>query len=1083
MRILLLLVICINLSATAQTTGDGTISLSVKNAPLEEVFKEIRKQSGYAFVYTREQLQKTLPVSIQLKDVSLQQALDALFTGQPFTYILEGNHIAIREKPITTAPSPQLRNEVTGVVRDEEGQTLGAATVAVKGSLIATATNEKGEYHLKTQASNAILVISAVGFRTKEVPLLGRTVVDVVLTVMVSELDKTVIIAYGSTTRRLSTGSIEKLTAQEIAKQPVSNPLAALQGRIPGLLITQSSGMAGAGFSVQLRGQNSIIQGSEPLFIIDGVPFSSGNSPINQLSNAAGPAGLSPLHLLNPSDIESIEVLKDADATAIYGSRGANGVILITTKKGKAGTTRVTVNVYRGWSKVTRTMDMLNTSQYVGMRREAFANDGVVPNPTNAPDLLLWDTTQYTDLRKLLIGGTAHTLDAQLSFSGGNAGTQYRVGGGYRKETTVFPTDLGDQKASLQFNLHHTSANQKLSLTLSGNYLADKNRLHFGDPTRYLVLPPHIQLRDSLGKINWVQNGVAFSSIGFGENSNPLANLASLYTGKFHHLLSNLQLNAKVTSSLSVRINLGYNTLSSDESQLNPSSSLDPTLGMLPYSYFGTAFSKSWILEPQVHYQKKWKDNKLEVLLGATIQQREQSSLTVHAGDYSNDLNLPSIAGAGTVNTNNGYSQYRYTALFGRLNYNYRDEYLLNITGRRDGSSRFGPRSRFSNFGAFGAAWIFSKNRLLRNPFSFLSFGKVRASYGITGNDQIGDYRFLDTWTASSQTYQGIGSLNPTTLFNPDYAWEVNKKLEAAIELGFFADRFVFSAAYFRNHSGNQIVQYSLPIQTGFSSVGKNLAASIRNWGWEFSAQTRNFTGKFSWTSNLNLSITRNKLLDFPGLATSSYSTTYTIGAPLSARKVYQYLGIGADGVYQFNDVNKDGKMDRADREVLVNPAPSFYGGIQNNLSYGGFECTLFLELKKQSGFNYLRNLNSLPPGTMRNQPLIALERWQAPGDQTTIQKFTTTVGRPAYTASVSHIGNSDAIYGDASFVRVKNISLSYQLNPKWLKPLHFSEGRIYLQAQNLFTITGYQGADPENQNFFVLPPLKTFAAGVHFSL
>jgi TonB-linked SusC/RagA family outer membrane protein len=847
-------------------------------------------------------------------------------------------------------------------------------------------------------------------------------------------------------------------------------------------LITQSSGLNGAGFTVQIRGQNSILQGAEPLFIIDGVPYAPGNNRLNQITNATNTSGLSPLNLLNPSDIESIEILKDADATAIYGSRGANGVILITTKKGKAGKTKVDFNLYHGWSKATRTTEMLNTSQYVSMRKEAFSNDGIAPNTINAPDLMLWDTTRYTDLKKLLIGGTAHTLDAQFSISGGNASTQFLAGGGYHRETTVFPTDLGDQRTSVHFNLNHASENNKLSMVLSGNYAFNQNKMHFGDPTRFIALPPNIELYDSSGKINWIQKGVAFSALGFGENSNPLANLNTLYTGEFSNLISNLQLNYRVMPPLTLRLSLGYNAMTADESELNPSTSLDPTLGQLPFSYFSNSSAKSWIIEPQMQFIKKLGRGKLDILLGGTAQQKENFLLSATALDYSSDLFLSSIAGAGSVIASNGYGQYRYNAVFGRINYNWNDELILNLSGRRDGSSRFGPERRFSNFGAIGSAWIFSKKAWVRKTLPALSFGKIRFSYGVTGNDQIGDYRFLDTWTASSSTYGGLSSLNPTTLFNPNYEWEKNNKLETAIDLGLFNDRILVSAAFFSNHSGNQIVQYTLPTQTGFSSVGKNLDATIRNWGWEFSTQTRNFTGKLTWTTNFNLTITRNKLLKFPGLATSSYSSIYTIDEPLSARKVYQYLGIDSSGVYRFNDVNKDGKFDRIDRIITVNPTPQFYGGIQNIVSFHGFELAFFIEFRKQTGFNYMRNLTASPAGTMRNQPVIVLDHWQSPGDQTSVQKYTATVGTPAYTAGSTNLNGSDAIYGNASFIRVKNIAVSYQFPSRWLESMHMSEGRVFMQAQNLFTISGYKGADPENQNLFVLPPLRTVAVGIQFT-
>lgn len=1056
------------------------ITLSLKEAPLEKAFRQIEANVKQRFVYTSEMLEQSHPVSIEVRNASLQEVLQLVFENQPLEFLIDQNFIKVRYKARPAAP---VSNGIAikGVVLGADNNALMGATVLVKGKSLAAVTNENGVFNLNGVSKNDILIISNIGYTAKEVPVKGRSYMEINLTLSVTPLDETVVIAYGTTTRRLNTGSVGKVTAEEIARQPVSNPLAALQGRIPGLVITQSSGLNGAGFSVQIRGQNSILQGSEPLFVIDGVPFSAGNAAINQLTNATNIAGLSPLNLINPADIESIEVLKDADATAIYGSRGANGVILITTKKGKAGATKFNMNLYTGWSKVTRTMDMLNTKQYVDMRREAFQNDGIIPDQSNAPDLLLWDTTRYTDLKEPLIGGTARTTDAQMSLSGGTTMTQFLIGGGFHHETTVFPTDLGDQKASVHINLSHHPG-KRFSVNFTGNYIADKNELHFGDPTRFVALPPNIRLYDSLNKLNWQEGGVMYSSI-LGENANPLANLNTRYIGNFSNLISNLQLGYKILPDLKLKLNLGYNSINSDEKELNPSTSLDPNSGQLPYSYFGKGSIKSWIVEPQVEYNRKVGKGKLNVLLGATAQENVNSGIYVSAFDYSSDIFLNAISGAAYVTTSNSYLQYRYNALFGRINYNWNDQFIGNLTGRRDGSSRFGPNTRFSNFGAFGFAWIFSNTKKFQKQFPFISYGKVRSSYGVTGNDQIGDYRFIDTWSVSPFTYQEITALSPTALYNPDYEWEVNKKFEIAIELGFLKDRILLSSSYYRNRSGNQIVQYTLPTQTGFSFIGKNLAATVQNTGFELQLTSKNIANKnFTWATYFNIALTRNKLLSFPGLATSSYATIYTIGEPLSARKVYPYLGIDTSGVYQFADVNKDGKLDKNDRVRLTDIHPDFYGGIQNIFSFKGMQLSFLLEFKKQKGLNYLNTLNGYVPGTMHNQPSVVLSRWQKPGDITDIQKFTAIYGTPAYNSGQFYLGLSEAIYGDASYVRCKNVSLSCNIPETWLSKIDLEGGRIYLQAQNLFTITGYVGADPENQNMLVLPPLKTISAGVQLN-
>lgn len=986
----------------------------------------------------------------------------------------------------------QELTRISGTVTDaSNSMPLHGATITIEGTRITTTADEQGNFVISAKSDTGTLVISFVGFHTYQLKFspINKSPFTIRLKDDASLLNEVMVIGYGTTTKRLNTGNVGKVTAEDIAKQPVNNPLAALEGRVPGLVVTQGSGVNGSGFSVQLRGQNSLIQGSDPLFIIDNVPFSPGNSPLNQLTSAAGSGssasdGISPFSLIDPADIESIDVLKDADATAIYGSRGANGVILITTKKGKAGKTVINANVYMGMGRVTRTMDMLGTLQYLQMRRQGFANDGITPDASTAPDLFLWDTTRYTDFKKLLIGNTAHTTDAQLSLSGGNNNTQFLIGGGYDKQTTVFPTDLGDERASVHFNLNHNSTDKKLTVNLNTIYSSNVNNLPASDLTSYINTAPNLKLYDASGKLNWQEGGVSYLSLGL-LNANPLSFKKQSYTGKFQNLGSNLQLIYKVLPELSLKVSMGYNMVISDEVSLYPSTSLDPNLGALPFSNFASQSQKSWIIEPQAEYIKKIGPGKLDVLIGNTWQDNTGNGILVSANNYSNDVLLGSISAAGLTYSSNLFNQYRYEGTYGRINYNLDGKYILNLSGRRDGSSRFGPDNRFSNFGAIGAAWVFSEENFIKDKLTFLSFGKLRGSYGLTGNDQIGNYKYLDTWTPGTATYQGVSVLNPTALYNPSYSWEKNRKAEIGLELGFFKDRLLLSGDYFNNRSGNQLINYTLPSQTGFPSVLENLNALVQNTGWEFQLNSRNInSGSFTWLTAFTMTIPKNKLLAFPGLATSSYANTFVIGQPLSTAKLYHYLGVDANtGIYTFASEDQNGSLTTANRTVLKNTSPKFYGGLQNTFRYKRVELSVFLEFKKQNGYNYLSTLGGNVPGySYFNQPVIVLSAWQKHGDRTNIEKFTSSPGATYYAASNYLIG-SDAIISDASYIRLKNVSLSYNLPATWLSRLHITSSRLYLQGQDLFTITKYVGADPENQSMYVLPPLKTLTLGIQLTL
>ena len=1076
--ILLAVVFCLQVSAT----GYGqTVTLAVKNAPLEKVFKEVKKQTGFSFVYTRDQLKNSLPVTCNVVKAEIKEVLSLCFSNQPLSFVIEGNYVVVQSKNATPKPVSQSDSliDIKGHVMNENGEPLAGATVTLKKNGKSTFTNPKGGFLLERSAETDVIIITNVGYYKQEIPI-NKTGDDILiqLKVAVGNLDKTIVIAYGKTSRRLSTGNVGKISSAEISKQPVSNILGALYGRVPGLVITQNTGVTGGKFNVQIRGRNSITQGSEPLFIIDGVPFAANNNNINQLTSALSSLagqGLSPFTNLNPLDIESIEVLKDADATAIYGSRGANGVILITTKKGIAGRTNISMNVSRGFSKATKTMQMLNTEQYLSVRNEAFKNDGVTPDIFNAPDLFAWDTTRYTDFKKIFTGGIANITDVQTSISGGNTNTQFLIGGSYHTESTVFPGEFKYERGSLNLNLNHTSSDRKFNVTLNANYNTDKNKLPLTDYTSFQTLPPDLPaLYDSTGKLNWEMGGVSFD--------NPIAYLNQSYIATSDNLLSNLQLSYHLIEGLSAKINLGYNTTIVDEKSALPKSSQNPQNSSTGFASFGYNRFKSWIAEPQIEYNKNISKGKLSVLIGGTLQQITNTKSTLQASGYANDAMLGSTAGATNIIVYDAQNQYKYGAIFGRLNYNHSDRYIVNFTGRRDGSSRFGPDKRFANFFAGGAAWLFSNEGFLKNNIKYLSFGKLRATYGTTGNDQIGDYQYLDVWSNYAYPYQGP-SVVPERLLNRDYSWEVNRKMEFGIDLGFLKDDILLSAVYYLNKSSNQLINYRLPGQTGFTSIIKNFPAVVSNEGFEFSFTSKNINTKnFKWNFSANLTIPKNKLTAFPGLASSSYSNSYVIGKPLNIVYGYHLLGVNpATGIYQFEDVNKDGAIGLEDYLPSYNLDPKFYGGINNSLEYKGWELNLFVEFRKQIGYNY----NNYPvynfmPGGMYNLPVIFLNRWQSRGNNTAIQQFTQTY-TPAYDGQY-YFSNSDGRFSDASYLRLKNASVSYSISDRVLKKLHFQNLKIYVLAQNLLTITRYKGSDPETQNLFALPPLKTITAGIQLN-
>ncbi|MFW0737136.1 SusC/RagA family TonB-linked outer membrane protein [Flavobacterium sp. T12S277] len=969
----------------------------------------------------------------------------------------------------------QVQQKITGTVTDAAGP-LPSVTVIVKGTAMATLTDEKGNFSIMASSSD-LLVFSFIGYTTREILIENHTSLKVQLFEDSTQLKEVTINAgYYSVKEKERTGNIVKIKAADIEKQPVNNPLAAMQGRMSGVNITQSTGLPGGAFDIQIRGRNSIrTEGNAPLYIIDGVPYASQSVMTTGLSGGIMPGTTSPLNSINPSDIESIEVLKDADATAIYGSRGANGVVLITTKKGKAGATRFTIGSATTLGVVTRRVNLMNTQQYIAMRDEAFANDGITQYPQWEYDVNgTWDRNGYTDWQDKLIGGTAQINTLQGSVSGGTTKTQFLLSGAFRDETTVFPGSSKYKKGSVHSSITHRSDNEKFSLVFSADYVSDNNALPGIDLTsEAYTLPPNAPaLYNENGKLNW-ENGTF---------NNPFGYLEGKFSTQTHNLISNAILSYKLNSAWELKTSLGYNDTRISETRTAPSTMYNPSQGLTSANSslaVSTGARRSWIVEPQLNWNINWEKLKLNALIGTTFQEQDAEQLSQSGSGFASNSLINNLAAA----TNRAVqshilTQYRYNAFFARFNAVWADKYIVNVTGRRDGSSRFGPGNRFANFGAVGAAWVFSNEQVLKDNFTVLSFGKLRASYGITGNDQIGDYQFLDTYSVSINNYNGIIGMSPTRLYNPQFGWESNRKFEAAIDLGLLRDNVFFSAAYFQNRSSNQLVGVPLPGTTGFPSILANLDATVQNNGIEFELRTLNLKTKdFNWVTTVNFSLLKNKLVSFPALEGSTYANSLVVGQSLGIAKVYHYTGINPQtGIYTFEDYNGDGKINSSDRQYIADTAPQYFGGLANKLNYRGWELDFLFQFVKQQGRNFAHT--ALAAGLMVNQAVEITSHWPKDATNAYSQIYTSGLNDDAISAA-DRFSNSSASISDASFIRLKSISLSWQIPENWSKTF---TGKLYLQGQNLLTFTNYNGADPENRSGLYLPPLRQFTIGFQIS-
>lgn len=977
-----------------------------------------------------------------------------------------GNALSVILSMICATPMlAQVGKTVHGTVK-EQSISLSGVLVTEKGTENHTFTDDDGRYDITLVTPNATLVFETPELLVREEEVKNRSSISIEFDTEGIGLQEVVVNAgYYTVKDKERTGSIARVTAKEIENQPVNNVLSAIQGRMAGVSIVQNSGVAGGGYDIQIRGRNSLrADGNNPLYIVDGMVL---NSEVNsQFSTGILPNhSINPLNNINPNDIESIEVLKDADATAIYGSRGANGVILITTKNGYSGKTNFEISSNYNISSIANKFKLLNTADYIKMRKEAFNNDGITVYPNNAYDVNgTWDENRYTDWQKLLIGGISINNGVNLSLSGGNSTTTYLISGSHREETTVFPGKYIYKTNQLLSKITHRSKDDRFKLSFSNQLSFQTNNLPNNDITTksFLLAPNAPNLYDLNGELNWENN--TFDNPMSGFNSNYLND------GKQFHY--NLNLNYSLFKNFKILLNSGISSLSFEEFSLIPHTIYNPSFGMNSnnsISYYSKDTKISSLIEPQMNWNIDINKHHLDILLGGSYQETNSRQHAISGVGFENNAFIQNLAAAKTKNISafNDY-EYKYIAGFGRINYSFDTRYIINLTARRDGSSRFGPNNRFANFGAVGAAWIFSKESFLKNN-DWLSFGKLRGSFGITGNDNIGDFQFLDTYKVNTISYNNIVGLSPSRLYNPNFSWEKTNKLEFALEMAFLRNRLNFNLGYYVNRSSNQLVGIPLPATAGFTSVQSNLPATLENRGLEIELSSHLIkNSKINWKTDFNLSVPNDKLISFPNLESSTYANRYVVGQSINIVKVYEYEGIDKNtGLYTFKDYNGDGAITLVDDAKSIQKIGiKYFGGWKNQITYGPLDFSFLFQFVNQRNWNYLKQ--QLVVGSFNNQPNYVI----SDGDK--YMSFTSGMNGIKNNNHVNYT-NSTAAIGDASYIRLKNIQLNYRI------PINSSvinDLVVYFQGQNLWTLTNYFGIDPEFTSIGYLPPLKTYSLG-----
>lgn len=1080
------------------------ISFSAKNISMVKFLKEIRKETGYTFVYRSGTLDDLPNMDVDITNASLQDILDNYVKDKPLDYVILDKTVVIRRKAeplVKEIAGPRI---FYGKVFGENKKPLPGVTIKVKGTQTgSTSTNDKGEYSILAVPDNATLVFSSVGYVTQEIVTGGiKNELNVILKQSNSALDQVQVTAYGTTTKRLSTGNITTITAKEIAENPVPNVLQALQGRVPGLFIVQNSGQAASPYSVNIRGQNSlqgVIYGSksdpQPLLIVDGVQYPSGTLPLSQFQGVnESTFGSNPLNYIDPQTIESVDVLKDADATAIYGSKGAYGVIIITTKKGKAGDATLTLNNYTGVSVRGTTPKLLSLQQYLDMRREAFKNDNATPGAADLDLNGTWPLTRNTDFQHVLMGSRAITSSSNASYSGGTDNLRFLIGANYDVQNNI-QRSTGDNKSEgLNFNLTSTSKNKKFSITLVDAYSstidteAPVDFSFLAGPGSATSAPNAPSLTNSDGSLNWADYP-----------ANPLAQLNQSYRNVTNNLTSSTQLRYAPVKGLTLNASFNYNKLFGKETRILPSDYFNPNTTFFTSSNLNNYDQSTWTFEPNANYiTKLGSKGKLSVSAGATLQGISISSATISGDDFISDALLSDPASTNQDGLGAGFSltQRRYLGYFGIINYNWADKYIIDLNGRRDGSSKFGTNNQFGSFGSVGAAWLLSEEKWFKNNISFINFAKIRGSYGLVGGDGIPDYATLNNYGIKNSYESNLG-IGPLGVANPNLQWEKDLKKEIGLTLELLNGRITFDGDYYFTRVSNQLLPDPLSTVTGFSNTVVNRDAVINSYGWEFTITSHNVkTNNFSWSTSINGTIPKSILISFPGLATSGLENSLQIGksvngiALINSKGVdpqtglYNYMtsaGTVVDNVPTF--LGGKGQLSlTTDRTSFLDLNPKFYGGISNTFSYKSFSLDVLINITDRMGRNSLGQ-GSFPPGffngTGYDPTTAVLSRWQKPGDITNVAKYTQSV---AGYLNYSYFDLSTGAYSNATYARLQNANFSYTFPTSVATKAGLKTLRIFVQGQNLLTISKYGSLDPENLGAG-MAPLRTITGGVNVSL
>jgi TonB-linked SusC/RagA family outer membrane protein len=1031
------------------------ISLDLQDVPLAEALRDVSRKSGMRLAFSDAVVPPQHTVQFRADNITVAAALTELLidTGVDILFSRDGGGVLVRRQFQLAV--------IRGTVTDSAGEALPGAMVSIPGTSHRAETSETGQYVLSDVSPGTVVIrAQSIGYVPQErrvaVEPDAQLTVNFVMARGIAQLEEVVSVGYGSKLRGELSTSVSSVSAAEIANQPIASIDGALQGKAAGVQVTQNAGNPGNGMSMRIRGTASVSAGSDPLYVVDGVPIVAGD--ISQLGlGGQTPAAISGL---SPDDIDRVDVLKDAAATAIYGSRGSNGVVLITTKRGVEGKPTVTFNSYVGTQSASKRLDLLNSTQYLEIFRESALNDGydlADLDPNYFGEVGVADSLD-TDWQSAILR-SAPVSSAELAVSGGDDRLRYRVAGTWFDQVGIV-TPSGYRRVGGRLNLDFNPA-RRLSLSTSLTVTSDHNDRVEGDGdlegivTNAIGESPLSPIRLSNGDFAGPDDDLVYV--------NPVA-LAALnpVNARSTNILGSVEARLRITPSLQYTSRLGVDLVDLKEDQfLSRRVNGSEGAGLGGSAKKGFSSSDRYVIDNFLTLAPDLGGrHELEATAGGSLE-LTRSELNFVRGDGFSSDELTQVDNAAVISAGNGTnSRNNLISFFARGSYTLDRKYTFGASVRTDGSSRFGVNDRWGFFPSVSAAWLLSEEPFLKG--GFFDFLKVRASYGLTGNQAISDF-----------PYQGlIGSANygdnpgnaPSNLANPDLKWETTKQFDAGVDLAFAHQRVSVTADYYEKRTNDLLLERPISGTSGFTTVFDNVG-SVFNKGWELALTTVNIDSRkadgFRWTTTLNLAANRNRVTalfeDQPFNSGERDINRVQVGQPLGAFQALNFLGVDpATGNAIFQDVNGDGEITADDEIIVGSPWPDFTGGLTSTFTYKGFDLTGFLVFSVGNDiFNAMRIFADNGACSFDNQFSNTLRRWKKPGD-------ITDVPRASFDCASGASDISSRYIEDGSYGRLQDLTLGYTLPDRVSGRLGFASARIYGSVRNLFTITDYSGYSPD---------------------